>query len=167
MPLGPSASPRPTAPAVVAPDVMSGWWYTLGDPAKHVGLVVAALKNESTEPVTVSGLTVSGAGGIRAVLTPMVSAVPKDTTISIGYLRKLDLPSPASVLLPPGRSMFVVISVPATCTTADDEVSASITVSLRSASGGTKDLVLPADAGPPTGWVRSGRAAACPQPSTG
>ncbi len=75
--------------------------------------------------------------GVRAVLSPLLPVNPAATTVSIEYVQLLDGPARPSVVVPPGRAVFVVIDVPATCTAADDQVSAVVTVALRSASGGT------------------------------
>jgi hypothetical protein len=160
-PLGPTASPHPSSTRVLGPWVSDGWWYTMGDPTTQTGLAVAGLKNESTEDVTVSAPVVSGDPGVRAVLSPLVPVNPAATTVSIEYLQLLDKPVRPSVVVPPGRTVFVVIGVPATCTGADDQVSAVVTVALRSASGGTDTVELGAQRGPSDSWQRAARRAAC------
>jgi hypothetical protein len=158
-PLGPTPSSSGTH--VLAPSVSDGWWYTMGDPTTRTGLAVAGLENTSTEPVSVSSPVVTGSPGVRAVLTGVTPADPTATTISVDYLRKLDQPAPKSVVVPPGRTVFVVIGVPATCTAADDQVSAVVTVALRSASGGTTTFELGAQRGPTDSWQRAAIRTTC------
>ena len=158
-PLGPTSSSSATR--VLAPTVSDGWWYTLADPKAQTGLAVAGLENTSTEPVTVSAPVVTGNPGVRAVLTGVTPADPSATTISVDYLRKLDRPAPASVVLPPGRTLFVVIGVPATCTTADEQAAAVVTVALRSASGGTATFELGAQRSPTDNWQQAAIRTSC------
>jgi hypothetical protein len=158
-PLGPT--PSSSAAHVLAPSVSDGFWYTLADPKAQTGLAVAGLENTSTEPVTVSSPIVTGNPGVRAVLTEVTPADPTATTISVDYLRKLDRPAPASVVLPPGRTLFVVIGVPATCTTAAEQAPATVTVALRSASGGTATFELGAQRGPTDNWQQAAIRTTC------
>ena len=158
-PLGPT--PSSSATRVLAPSVSDGWWYTLADPKAQTGLAVAGLENTSTEPVTVSAPVVTGNPGVRAVLTGVTPADPTATTISVDYLRRLDQPAPTSVVLPPGRTVFVVIGVPATCTTADEQAAAVVTVALRSASGGTATFELGAQRSPTDNWQQAAIRSTC------
>ncbi len=158
-PLGPSISP--SAAPVRAPSVSDGWWYTLADPKAQTGLAVAGLQNTSTEPVTVSAPVVTGNPGVRAVLTGVTPADPTATTISVDYLRKLDQPAPTSVVVPPGRTVFVVIGVPATCTSAAEQALATVTVALRSASGGTATFELGAQRAPTDNWQQAAIRSTC------
>jgi hypothetical protein len=95
------------------------------------------------------------------VLTEVTPADPTATTISVDYLRKLDRPAPASVLLPPGRTLFVVIGVPATCATAAEQAPATVTVGLRSASGGRATFELGAQRGPTDNWQQAAIRTTC------
>ena len=158
-PLGPT----PGATRVLAPSVSDGWWYALGDAKTQTGLAVAGLENTSTEPVTVSAPVVTGNPGVRAVLTGVIATDPTATTISVDYLRKLDRPAPTSVVLPPGRSLFVVIGVPARCDSGGDHAFAvaTVTVALRSASGGTATFELGTQRSPSDGWQQAAIRTTC------
>jgi hypothetical protein len=161
-PLGPT--PSATATNVLVPSVSDGWWYTLADPKAQTGLAVAGLENTSTEPVTVSAPVVTGNPGVRAVLTGVVPTDPTATTISVDYLRKLDLPAPTSVVLPPGRTLFVVIGVPVRCDPRGDQgfAEATVPVALRSASGGTATFELGAQRAATDNWQKAAIRATCP-----
>ncbi|MFN8158738.1 MAG: hypothetical protein U0R68_15080 [Candidatus Nanopelagicales bacterium] len=157
----------PASPPPALPRVSDAWWYSMGDAATHQGLGIAALKNRGTEPVTVSAPQVSGAAGVRAVLTPVNPSDPTATTIDIGYLRKLDQPAPSTVVLPPGESLFVVIGVPVTCTASDGTAlaGATVTVALRSQSGGTGSYVLGSERAFPDSWQSAVVDATCRPPT--
>lgn len=124
-------------------------------------MAVASVQNTSSEPITVLAPIVTGDDGVRAVLTGMIPADPKATVIGLEYLAKVDQPAPDSVLLLPGRSLLVVMAVPAACDGTDQATSTQVSLPLRSASGVTGSLELGMRTGTPQSWELTARKYAC------
>jgi hypothetical protein len=163
--LSPSAKP-PTVIAV-APKSMVGSSGTKGDVNLKRGLTGMEIANIGSEAMTVSiqGSTASGAT-IKAVLKAVPPSQQDRIIFDDALTGSVDRPGPASVTVPAGMHLLLVMAVdittcPSTRAAVNamaDSVSSTVTLSLRSASGGTATMrVTESEAH----WVRIGLVYAC------
>jgi len=162
-----SPSAKPTAVVAVAPKSMVGSSGTSGDVKLKRGLTGMKIVNLGREAMTVSiqEATASGAT-IKAVLKAVPPSQQGGIVFDDALTGSVDRPGPVSVTVPAGQHLLLVMAVdittcPSTRAAVNamaDSVSSTVTLSLRSASGGTGTLrVTESEAH----WVRTGLVYAC------
>ena len=166
-----SVSPAPSRPAVVVTPVMvAGSSGIFGDPKTRRGLIGVEINNTGTDATTVTIESISSPDAtVKAVLKQVPPSQQHALTFDDKLLTSVDRPGPASVTVAAGQYVVLVMSVDApSCASTSaavqamaDTISPIVTLSLRSASGGTGSLDVTRTAGPPGGWVRTALLYAC------
>jgi hypothetical protein len=166
-----SVTPAPSHPAVVvAPVMIAGSSGTFGDPKTRRGLTGVEIDNTGTEATTVSIQSITSPDAtVRAVLTQVPPSQEHVLTFDDKLLTSVDRPGPTSVTVPAGQYVVLVMSVevpscPKTLAGVQalgDSIYPTVTLSLRSPSGGTGTLDVTQAAGPTGGWVRTALLYAC------
>jgi hypothetical protein len=168
--VSPSVVPTRSVEGSVAPSMLDGSSAVTGDPKLRRGLAAIKISNIGTEATTVTlgEITASGAP-VKAVLVQLPASQQNGLTIDDALLSSVDRPGPASVTVPAGQHAILVMSVTVpTCPSSlsgvnelADTISSSVTLSLRTASGGTGTLDVTHADGTSGGWVRVGLRYAC------
>jgi hypothetical protein len=162
-----SPSVNPSRPAVTAqaPSMIAGSSGVTGDPKSRRGLAGIEIANTGTEATTVSIAEVTAYGGtVKAVLKQVPPSQQHALVFDDALLTSVDRPAPTSVTVPAGQHVLLVMSVdvpscPSSLTRVNelaDSVSSTVTLSLRTASGGTGTLDVTQADGTSVGWVRMG-----------
>jgi hypothetical protein len=166
----PTATPTPTGTPVEAPVMVAGSSGTSGIPKLQRGITGIEIVNTGTEATTVSIQEVIASGAtLKAVLKEVAPSKEHALIFDDALVNSVDRPAPASVTVPAGEYVLLVMAVdvtrcPATLAGVNelaDGVSTNVTLSLRTASGGTGTLDVTQSDGTDTGWVRTGLWYAC------